>query len=66
MYIFLIAFFFSGFFIALFVFISGWFILIEKFNVKKATLISAITVVILFLIFEMWLSVPFPRGMFLE
>ena len=40
-----------------------WLLFIEKYNWKKALLISAIMFACVYGIFRLWLNVPFPKGL---
>lgn len=44
--------------------VFGWLVILEKVKPLKALLVSAILLVAVWLIFSMWLRVPFPTGIF--
>lgn len=44
-------------------FIIGWLVFLEKYNVKKASVIGVSTTIVIYIVFKFFLQVPFPQGL---
>lgn len=52
-----------GLIISMGLFVFFWLIILEKFSLPKATTIGACSTLFIYVVFKVWLMVPFPKGL---